>query len=68
MAAAEEERAISAAKGYRKQLQHFLSRYPNRLDSPTLKARFEKIPPEKRPKLMQDIIDVLGRPPKWETE
>ena len=68
MAAAEEERAISAAKGYRKQLQHFLSRYPNRLDSPALKARFKKIPPEKRPKLMQDIIDVLGRPPNWDTE
>ena len=63
-----EARAIREVKVYRERLNSFMSRYPNRLDSPTLKARFKKIPPEKRPKLMQDIIDVLGRPPKWDTE
>lgn len=68
MAAAKEERAIGEAKAYREQLQHFLSRYPNRLDSPTLKARYAKLSPEKKVKLMEKIIEVLGRSPRWDAD
>ena len=66
--ASREARSISDAKVYRTQLMHFLSHYPNRFDSPTLKVRYAKLPPEKKVKLMEKIIEILGRSPRWDTD
>ena len=63
--AAKEERSIGEAQEYRKQLEHFLSRYPNRLDSPFMKTLWGKLPPDTQSRLRKNIIEVLGRPPKW---
>ena len=63
--AAKEARSIGEAQEYRKQLEHFLSRYPNRLDSPFMKVLFGKLPPDTQSRLRKKIIEVLGRPPKW---
>ena len=66
--ASREARSISDAKVYRTQVMHFMSHYPNRFDSPTLKARYAKLPPEKKVKLMEKIIEVLGRSPRWDAD
>ena len=66
--AARERRFIRDVQEYQKQLQHFLSRYPNRLDAPIMKTCFESLPPEKKASLMEKIVELLGRQPKWGTE
>ena len=66
--ASREARSISDAKVYRTQVMHFMSHYPNRFDSPTLKVRYAKLPPEKKVKLMEKIIEILGRSPRWDTD
>ena len=63
-----EDRCISEVKGYRAQLIHFLTYYPNRFDSPTIKARYEILPPERKAKVMEKIIEVLDRPPRWDVD
>lgn len=66
--AAKEERFLCEVRGYRKQLQHFLSRYPNRIDSQFMKEGFEKISSDRKTWLMERIVEVLGRRPKWATK
>lgn len=65
--AAKEERFLSEVRGYRKQLRHFLSRYPNRIDSQFMKECFEKISSDRKAWLMERIVEVLGRNPNWAT-
>ena len=66
--AARQRRSIGDLQEYQKQLLHFLSRYPNRLDAPTMKTFFERLPPDKKAILMEKIVELLGRQPKWGTE
>ena len=66
-AASKEKRSIGEALEYRKQLQHFLTRYPNRLDSQSMKESFETLSPDKKSRVMEQIVELLGRRPKWAT-
>ena len=66
--AARERRSIGDVQEYQKQLQHFLSRYPNRLDAPAMKTYFESLPSDTKASLMAKIVELLGRQPKWGTE
>ena len=66
--AARERHSIGDVQEYQKQLQHFLSRYPNRLDAPAMKTYFESLPPDTKASLMEKIVELLGRQPKWGTE
>lgn len=67
-AAAKEQRSIDDVREYRKQLQHFLARYPNRLDSKSMKKDFETLSPDKKIRVMERIVELLGKRPIWATE
>lgn len=67
-AASKEKRSIGEVLEYRKQLQHFLTRYPNRLDSQSMKESFETLSPDKKSRVMEQIVELLGRRPKWATK
>jgi len=67
-AATREQRSIDDALEYRKQLQHFLDRYPNRLDSPSMKEDFEALSPDKKIRVMDRIVELLGKRPTWAAE
>ncbi len=67
-AAVKEERSRSEIAAYRKQLQHFLARYPNRLDSQSMKESFETLSPEAKARVMEQIVELLGNRPQWATK
>lgn len=67
-AAVKEERSRSEVAEYRKQLQHFLARYPNRLDSQSMKESFETLSPEAKARVMEQIVELLGNRPQWATK
>lgn len=67
-AAVKEERSRSEVAEYRKQLQHFLARYPNRLDSQAMKESFETLSPDTKTRVMERIVELLGKRPQWATK
>ena len=67
-AAVKEERSRSEIAAYRKQLEDFLARYPNRLDSQSMKESFETLSPEAKARVMEQIVELLGNRPQWATK
>jgi len=63
--ALEESRYISEARNCQMQLRHFMSRYPNGIDSVRLQGMFESIPESDKKELMNQIKSILGRKPVW---
>ena len=66
--AIKEERSRNEVAEYRRQLQHFLARYPNRLDSLSMKESFETLSPDTKTRVMERIVELLGKRPQWATK
>lgn len=62
-----EKRSASEAMEYKRQLKHFLLRYPQRFDADCVGMIFEQIPSREKDVTMNEIQRILGRRPKWAT-
>lgn len=54
-------REVAEKEEYRCQLRHFLSCYPQRLDSTYIRTAIERMPSDRRKRLVVDIERILGR-------